>query len=99
MMFQRSKFFLRDRVQIVTMILISYIPLLLNDPGRVAADTKAYLYLDPFRLLERAAYMWQPELALGTVTHQNIGYLWPIGPFFALGDLLSIPDWIVQRLL
>ena len=98
MMFQKSKFFLRDRVQIIAMILISYIPLLLNDPGRVAADTKAYLYLDPFRLLERAAYMWQPELALGTVTHQNIGYLWPIGPFFALGDLLSIPDWIVQRL-
>ncbi len=98
MMFPKNKFFLRDRIQIFTMILISYVPLLLNDSGRVAADTKAYLYLDPFRLLERAAYMWQPELALGTVTHQNIGYLWPIGPFFAIGDLLSLPDWIVQRL-
>ena len=80
------------------MVLISYLPLFFNDPGRVAADTKAYLYLDPFRLLERAAYMWQPELAFGTVTHQNIGYLWPVGPFFALGDLLSMPDWVVQRL-
>ena len=98
MMFPKNKFFLRDRIQIFAMILISYVPLLLNDSGRVAADTKAYLYLDPFRLLERAAYMWQPELALGTVTHQNIGYLWPIGPFFAIGDLLSLPDWIVQRL-
>ena len=94
----KIKLFLRDRTQVCSLIIISYLPLFLNDPGRVAADTKAYLYLDPFRLLERAAYMWQPELAFGTVTHQNIGYLWPIGPFFALGDLLSIPDWIVQRL-
>jgi len=97
-MFKKIKLLLRDRCQVSAMVLISYIPLLLNDPGRVAADTKAYLYLDPFRLLERAAYMWQPELAFGTVTHQNIGYLWPIGPFFAIGDLLSIPDWVVQRL-
>jgi len=97
-MYNKVKFFIRDRTQVSVLLLISYLPLFLNDPGRVAADTKAYLYLDPFRLLERAAYMWQPELAFGTVTHQNIGYLWPIGPFFALGDLLSIPDWVVQRL-
>ena len=97
-MISNMKFFLRDRSQVYAMIFISYLPLFFNDPGRVAADTKAYLYLDPFRLLERAAYMWQPELAFGTVTHQNIGYLWPIGPFFALGDLLAIPDWVVQRL-
>ena len=97
-MYKKDKFLIRDRAQIWVMLLISYLPLFFNDPGRVAADTKAYLYLDPFRLLERAAYMWQPELAFGTVTHQNIGYLWPIGPFFALGDLLSLPDWVVQRL-
>ena len=83
-MSNKIKLFLRDRIQVSMMVLISYIPLFFNDPGRVAADTKAYLYLDPFRLLERAAYMWQPELAFGTVTHQNIGYLWPIGPFSLL---------------
>ena len=98
LMYKKVKFLIRDRTQIWVLFLISYLPLFFNDPGRVAADTKAYLYLDPFRLLERAAYMWQPELAFGTVTHQNIGYLWPIGPFFALGDLLSMPDWVVQRL-
>ena len=59
---------------------LAYVPLLFNDPGRLAADTKAYLYLDPGRLLERATSMWQPEVAMGTVTHQNIGYLWPMGP-------------------
>ena len=77
---------------------VAYIPLLLNDVGRVAADTKAYLYLDPGRLLARAPYMWQPEVAMGTVTHQNIGYLWPVGPFFWFGEAIGLPDWITQRL-
>ena len=63
----------RDAVQRLVLAVVAYIPLLANDVGRVAADTKAYLYLDPGRLLARAPYMWQPEVALGTVTHQNIG--------------------------
>ena len=33
---------------------LAYIPPLLTAPGKVAADTKQYLYLDPTRLLERA---------------------------------------------
>ena len=78
--------------------LVAYVPLLLNDPGRVVADTKAYLYLDPGRLLERATSMWHPEVGLGTVTHQNIGFLWPIGPFYWLGEMLGLPDWLTQRL-
>ena len=77
---------------------VAYVPLLLNDPGRVVADTKAYLYLDPGRLLERATSMWHPEVGMGTVTHQNIGFLWPIGPFYWLGEMLGLPDWLTQRL-
>ena len=88
----------RDAVQRLVLAVVAYIPLLANDVGRVAADTKAYLYLDPGRLLARAPYMWQPEVALGTVTHQNIGYLWPVGPFFWFGEVLGLPDWITQRL-
>jgi hypothetical protein len=88
----------RDVVQRLVLVVVAYVPMLLNDVGRVAADTKAYLYLDPGRLLARAPYMWQPEVALGSVTHQNIGYLWPVGPFFWLGEALGLPDWITQRL-
>ena len=61
---------------------LAYLPILLTSPGKVVADTKSYLYLDPGRLLARAPYMWTPNIALGTVTHQQIGYLWPTGPFF-----------------
>ncbi|HEX6394048.1 MAG TPA: alpha-(1-_3)-arabinofuranosyltransferase family protein [Acidimicrobiales bacterium] len=76
----------------------SYIPLLLSKPGMVAADTKQYLYLDPGRLTESAASLWDPNTGLGTVTHQNIGYLFPMGPFYAAASWLHIPVWVAQRL-
>ena len=91
----RPDLLVRSGVQRLVIGFLAYVPLLLNDPGRVAADTKAYLYLDPVRLLAGAPYMWQPELGMGTVTHQNIGYLWPIGPFYVLGEGLGLPDWVV----
>ncbi|MGI9579209.1 MAG: alpha-(1-_3)-arabinofuranosyltransferase domain-containing protein, partial [Microthrixaceae bacterium] len=77
---------------------VAYIPLLLTAPGEVGADTKTYLYLDPSRLLGRAVSMWDTNIGLGTVTHQNIGYLWPMGPWYWLFDTIGVPDWIAQRL-
>src|SRR6185312_9612303 len=35
----------------------------------------------------------------GQVPDQSYGYAWPMGPFFALGHLLDMPPWMVQRLL
>jgi arabinofuranan 3-O-arabinosyltransferase len=61
---------------------LAYIPPFLTAPGNVAADTKQYLYLDPNRMLERAPSMWDPNIGMGTVTHQNIGYLFPMGPYY-----------------
>src|SRR3954467_10778176 len=78
--------------------LMAYVPLRLTARVRVAADTKTYLYLDPSRLLERAPYMWDPNIGLGTVTHQNIGYLFPMGPWYWAFDKLGVPDWVAQRL-
>ncbi len=80
------------------LLAVAYLPLLLTRPGQVGADTKSYLYLDPGRLLSRAPYMWDPNVGLGTVTHQNIGYLWPMGPYYWLMDAIAVPDWIAQRL-
>jgi hypothetical protein len=77
---------------------VAYVPLLLTARGRVVADTKSYLYLDPGRVLERATSMWDPNIGLGTVTHQNIGYLFPIGPYYWATDALGLPDWLAQRL-
>ena len=35
---------------------------------------------------------------MGQVQNQAYGYFFPHGAFFALGDLLAVPPWIVQRL-
>jgi hypothetical protein len=78
--------------------LLAYPALLLTAPGRVGADTKTYLYLDPGRLLARAWSMWDPNIGLGTVSHQTIGYLFPMGPFYWLLDAIGLPDWVAQRL-
>ena len=77
---------------------VSYIPIFLTRIGSVAADTKQYLYLDPSRLTTGAASMWDPNTGLGTVTHQNIGYLMPMGPYYTAISWLGIPMWIGQRL-
>ena len=81
-----------------TFAIACYLPLLLTSPGWVVADTKSYLYLDPERLLSRAWSMWDPHVGLGTVTHQNIGFLWPMGPYFWLFEHAGVPDWAAQRL-
>ena len=90
----------RRRAIVSTLVaaLVAYVPLLLSSPGRVGADTKSYLYLDPGRLLRDASSMWDSDVALGTVTHQNIGYLWPMGPFYWVFEFLGSPDWVAQRL-
>jgi arabinofuranan 3-O-arabinosyltransferase len=77
---------------------LCYLPFLLTRPGWVSADTKSYLYLDPGALLDKAWSMWDPGVGLGTVSHQTIGYLWPMGPWFWTFDALGVPDWVAQRL-
>ncbi|MCZ7629559.1 MAG: DUF3367 domain-containing protein [Microthrixaceae bacterium] len=85
-------------VGVMALAVVSYVPLLFTAPGVVGADTKTYLYLDPSRLLSRAPWMWDTHIGLGTVTHQNIGYLWPMGPWYWFFDTLGAPDWVAQRL-
>ncbi|MEO9324608.1 DUF3367 domain-containing protein [Nocardioides sp. C4-1] len=68
-----------------------------QDPGFLVADTKFDLVAAPGEFLSRALHLWDAEGAFGQVQNQAYGYLWPMGPFFVLGDLLSAPDWAVQR--
>ncbi len=89
---------LRPWAPIALLGAICYLPLLVTHRGQVGADTKSYLYLEPARLLSRAWSMWDPNIGLGTVPHQNIGYLWPMGPFYWTAETLGLPDWLAQRL-
>jgi arabinofuranan 3-O-arabinosyltransferase len=83
---------------IPVLALLCYIPMLLTSRGYVGADTKQYLYLDPSQLLARAPYLWDKHIGAGSVTHQNIGYLFPQGPWYWAFQTIGAPDWLAQRL-
>ncbi|HUO74599.1 MAG TPA: alpha-(1-_3)-arabinofuranosyltransferase family protein, partial [Solirubrobacteraceae bacterium] len=68
-------------------------------PGMATADTHINLHVDPGRFLADVASMWTSTGQLGDVqAGQQAGYLFPMGPFFALGHALGLPAWVLQRL-
>jgi arabinofuranan 3-O-arabinosyltransferase len=70
----------------------------LQRPGRITFDTKLDMAENPIAFMERALHLWNPWSASGELQQQAYGYLFPMGPFFAAGDLLGIPPWITQRI-
>ncbi|MEV4537928.1 alpha-(1-_3)-arabinofuranosyltransferase family protein [Asanoa sp. NPDC049518] len=70
----------------------------LQRPGQSTFDTKLDLAVDPIGFMGRALHLWNPEATSGELQNQAYGYLFPMGPFFAGGDLLGVPTWITQRL-
>lgn len=88
----------RTVVEYLGFAILVFVPLLVVRPGLVTEDTKTYLYLDPGRYLRQAVSLWNPNVALGTVTHENLGYLLPMGPFYWMLAELHVPVWAAQRL-
>ena len=89
----------RPRILPVALAAAAYALALLQRPGELAADTKIDLHVDPVGFLADVASVWSASGGLGQVqAGQYAGYLFPMGPFFALGDLLGLAPWLVQRL-
>lgn len=88
----------REGLLVAALALIAFVPALASSPGRMPADTKLYLYLDPGRLLQTSASTWDPSLYGGWVPHQMVAYLWPSGPWFWLCDRIGLADWVAHRL-
>ncbi|MEQ1872282.1 MAG: alpha-(1-_3)-arabinofuranosyltransferase family protein [Ilumatobacteraceae bacterium] len=78
--------------------LVVYPLVMLSSPGKMPADTKLFLYLDPGGVMHRASNTWDPSQFAGSVPHQQISYLWPAGPWFWVMDRVNVPDWIAHRL-
>ena len=72
---------------------------LLQRPGSASSDTKIDLHVDPGGFLGDVASAWSSTGDLGHVQGgQYGGYLFPMGPFFALLHALGLGPWLVQRL-
>lgn len=89
----------RDRLLIPALAVGCYLLALLQRPGWAVSDTKIDLHVDPARFLADAASPWTTEISFGHVqSGQYGGYLWPMGPFFALLRELGLSAWVTDRL-
>jgi arabinofuranan 3-O-arabinosyltransferase len=97
-MTERIRRRLHAALDVAVLASLTVLPQLLGGRARLNADTKQYLYLDPADLMERARHLWDARVGGGTVTHQAIGYLWPMGPYYWVTDQIGLPSWAAQRL-
>src|SRR5215212_10392262 len=78
---------------------LAFVLAFVQRPGWSSSDTKIDLHTDPIRFLGEITSLWTPSSGLGGVeSAQYAGYLFPMGPFFALGHALGVSDWLVDRL-
>ncbi len=87
-----------SRHRLVAVCLGFVVLAMLQQPGRIIGDTKLDLAVAPLDFLARALTLWEPQGGAGQLQNQAYGYFFPMGPFFALGDIIGLPVWIVQRL-
>lgn len=77
---------------------LAIIPAFSAAPGLIPSDSKLGLYLDPGSLISAARWAYDPQLFAGAVPHQQIGFVWPAGPWFWLGEQFGLSTWVVHRL-
>src|SRR5829696_385231 len=89
----------RGRLLPAALAALALVLALVQRPGRASSDTKIDLHVDPGGFLADVASAWSSTGDLGHVQGgQYGGYLFPMGPFFALGHALGGSPWLVQRL-
>jgi len=89
----------RDRALVLALAALAFAIALVQRPGLATSDTKIDLHVDPAGFLGDVANAWSSTGDLGHVQGgQYGGYLFPMGPFFALGHALGLGPWLVERL-
>jgi arabinofuranan 3-O-arabinosyltransferase len=85
-------------VSVSILAVLAFLPALSAAPGRMPADSKLYVYLNPGRFLSDTTTTFDPRQFAGWVPHQHISYLWPTGPWFWFFERLGVSDWVAHRL-
>jgi arabinofuranan 3-O-arabinosyltransferase len=88
---------IRERIRVAAFCLLLVVLPFVTAPGDIISDTKLDLAINPARFLARALTMWDPT-QFGQLQNQAVGYLFPMGPFFAFGRLIGLDPWVIQRL-
>ena len=89
----------RDRRIPLALAAGAYLLALAQRTGVATADTKIDLHVEPLRFLGDVASVWSSSGGLGQVqAGQYAGYLFPMAPFYAGGNLLGLPPWLIERL-
>lgn len=86
-----------ERLRLVLICAAITFAVVAQSAGNAAADTKLDLVVSPLRFLGRSVQLWDPIGNAGQLQNQAYGYLFPIGPFFALLHALAMPAWQLQR--
>src|SRR4051794_41675666 len=90
---------LRGRTLPAALAALALVIALLQRPGQASSDTKNDLHVDPGGFLADVASAWSSTGDLGHVQGgQYGGYLFPMGPFFALLLGLGLGSWVLPRL-
>jgi arabinofuranan 3-O-arabinosyltransferase len=89
----------RDHAMALGFVVLSFALAFVQRPGWATSDTKIDLHVDPVGFIEQVASVWTPSIDLGAVHGaQYGGYLWPMGPLFALLHSLGLGPWVAHRL-
>lgn len=95
---RRPRFLANPGGVAVLVYLLVLAPMMLEQAGKATDDTRLELIVDPWPFLQRSMSLWNHDATLGELQNQAYGYLFPQGPFFALGHVASLPGWITERL-
>ncbi|MFL5885712.1 MAG: alpha-(1-_3)-arabinofuranosyltransferase family protein [Thermoleophilaceae bacterium] len=78
---------------------ISLLLAFIQRPAKAIFDTRVELGADPDLFLHRVGEVWSAQTDLGHVqSGQFVGYLFPMGPWFALAHALGLSTFLAQRL-
>ncbi|HEY3717742.1 MAG TPA: alpha-(1-_3)-arabinofuranosyltransferase family protein [Jatrophihabitantaceae bacterium] len=87
-----------ERLRLALLALCLGLLVLAQSAGNASTDTKIDLVVSPLRFLSRSLRLWDPVGAAGQLQNQAYGYLFPMGPFFALTHAVGLAPWEMQRL-